>query len=701
MKILSRPPSITKDQCIRHSHHENLSVIPYVRGRLVFAELVARAIAGGQYDSVLVDLPSFLNEGGFVSELTDLFPSISSLVIRNTKGRFISIPFAPNDAAACAVAATQRLLENERSVKLEFVDDAQVINYQEYLNHQEPSLQDDYSVHVEGLSAYFSQPFLELDAIWEEIPEQDRFYPHYRAARVATRVVDHLAAGKRTLLVCEYRLWHLVTSCLEQDHPGQCSTLVLPWTDLSAALVLEDPYQFWALGLLDDYPAIVYRFWESMNGGHLETFDKLDSLNSLITTRLSDKEGQISCRKAACFQRFLSTRLAAGRRHCPAPVTHLFEAAHACAGRHFANSLAHGCLDYPVTKFEEVREYLAIHAHSISQAQPSFEIPDLVERHPRYATMYSSSSDDCDGDRFSFIARVRPYLTRDEKKLLRTGKYTGVQWAIAPDYDLHEVTCDRVRVAVGRLVHLQHHRAVRSSGSMGAGIHMKATIGALARGENSIYIKQRTSNSAKHPHLTEATPIVFLFEADLSGHHTHLVHDSNVTQRKAERGISDHNARDDPAPDYVNSLFATYNHETDMCGGHLTCNLLSSIVFLHTRHMGVQRYEAINHRPAGFQCRIRPGYDPELDNFTETELGTAWAIKYADGCIIVVARAGWQPSPPLQAYARMKQVEIIVLPLTSFSPDILRRIRSLHFTSTAMKRHPHRDRILDRFLPEY
>lgn len=701
MKILSSSPSTTKDQCIRHSHYENLSVIPYVRGRLVFAELAARTIAEGQYDSVLVDLPSFLNEGDFVSLLTDLFPSVSSLVIRNTKGRFISITFAPNDAAACAVAATQRIPGNEQSVRLEFVDDAQVINYQEYLNHPEPSLQDDYSVHVDGLSAYFSRPFLELDAIWQALPEQDRFYPHYRAAQVAARVAGHLAADKRTLLVCEYRLWHLMTSFLEQDHPAQCNTLILPWTDLSAALVLEDPCQFWALGLLDDYPAIVHRFWESMNGGHLETFDKLDSLNDLITTCLSDKEGQISCRKATCFQRYLSTRLAAGRRHCPAPVTHLFEAAHACAGRHFAINLASGFLDYPVTNSGEAHEYFSIHAHGMSKGQPPFEIPDLVERHPRYAAMCVGTTDDCHEDRFSFIAKVRPYLTRGEKKLLRIRKRRGLQWAIAPDYDLHEIACDRVRVAVGRQMRIQHHRAVRSWGTMGTGIHMKATISALARGENSTYIKQRTSNSTKQPHLNEATPIVFLFEDDLSGHYTHLVHDSNITQRKEELGISDLNARNDPAPDFVNSLFATYNHKTFMCDGHLSCDELSSIVFLHTRHMGVQRYEAINHRPTRFQCRIGPDDDPELETFTETELGTAWAIKYADGCIIVVARTGWQPSPSLQAYAKMKQVEIIVLPLTSFAPDILRRIRSMHFTSTAMKRHPQRDRILNRFLPEY
>ncbi|MCU7805613.1 MAG: hypothetical protein KZQ96_20695 [Candidatus Thiodiazotropha sp. (ex Lucinoma borealis)] len=701
MKILPNSTSATKDPYIRHPRYENLSVIPYVHGRLVFAELAARAIDTGQYDRVLVDLPSFLNGGEIGSVLTGLFPAVSSLVICNTKGRFISIPFAPNDAAACTVAATQRIAGSGQSVQLEFVDDAQVINYQEYLNYPEPTLQDDYAVHVDGLSAYFSRPFFELDAIWKKLPEHDRFYLHYRASQVATHIASHLVERTRTLLVCDYRLWQLVTTCLEQHHSAQSSPLILPWSDLSAALVLEDPHQFWALGLLDDYPAVVQQFWENMNDGNLETFDKLDSLNTLITTCLSEKEGQISCRKTTCFQRYLSTRLAAGRRHCPTPVTHLYDAAHACTGPHFAQSLASSFLNYPALNPQEVYDYLSIQACSITRGQPPFNIPDLVARHPHYATASSISIDDCYEERFSLISRVRPYLTRGEKKLLRTGNNNGPWWAITPDYDLHEIACDRVRVAVRRQMHTRNHRALRSRGSMGAGIHMKATINALARGENSIYIKQYTANSTKHPHLDEATPIVFLFEDDLSGHETHLVHDSNITLRRKELGIDDRNIHEDLSPDFVNSLYATYNHGAVMCAGHLACDELTSIVFLHTRHMGVQRYEAINRLPTQFQCRTSPSGDSELRIFTRTELGTAWAIKYANSCIVVVARAGWKPSPSLQAYANLKQVEIIVLPLTSFAPDMIRRIRSMHFTTTAMKRHPHRDRILDRFIPDY
>ena len=700
MKILIASRSKTTYPCIRHPRYEHLSVIPYVRGRLVFAELTARAIAAGQYDRVLVDLPCFLNGSHYGSVPPGLFPSVSSLVIRNARGRFISIPFTPSDAAACAVAATQRIHGSGQTTRLEFVDDSQVINYQEYLDHPEPALSDDYSVLVDGLAAYFSRPFRELDASFQRLPEQDQFYLDYRAGQVAARIAAHLTEGRRTLLVCEYRLWHRVATCLEQDHPGR-SSLLLPWTDLAAALVIEEPNQFWALGLLDDYPAVVYQFWKSLDAGGLESFDKLDSLNALITTSLSDEEAQISCRKATCFQRYLSTRLTAERHHCPAPVTHLFEAAHACAGRHFAHRLASGFLDYPATKPEYVYEYLAIHAHGISPGQPPFEFPDLLVRHPRYAAADSISTNGPHEDRFSLLAKVRPYLTRSEKELLRAGSRRGPNWAIAPDYDLHAIACERVRIAVDRQLRIRNHQAMKSWGSMGAGIHMKATINALARGESSIYVKRRSVNSSKHPHLNEATPIVFLFEEDLSGHDTHLVHDSNITQRKRELGIRDRHTDDGPVADSVYSLYATFNRRTVMCGGHLTCDQLSSIVFLYTRHMGVQRYEAIYRRPERLQCRINPAYDPELETFTETERGTAWAIKYADGCIVVAARAGWQPSSQLQAYARVKQVEIIVLPLTSFAPDMLRRIRSLHFTSTAMKRHPQRDRIVERFLPDY
>jgi hypothetical protein len=220
MRILTASRSKTTDPCIRHPHHDNLTVIPYVRCRLVFAELTARVIAEGQYDCVLVDLPGCLNGYRFAGTLTGFFPSVSSLVIRNAMGRFISAPLAPNDAAACAVAAVQHLSANRQAPEIEFVDDSQTINYQEYLDLAEPTLPDDYSVFVDGLAAYFSRPFRELDALLQELPEPNRYYLDYRAGQVAARIARHLQTGKHTLLVCEYRLWRQIVPHPTCFYPG-------------------------------------------------------------------------------------------------------------------------------------------------------------------------------------------------------------------------------------------------------------------------------------------------------------------------------------------------------------------------------------------------------------------------------------------------------------------------------------------------
>ena len=80
--MILTPCPTTKKQFIKHPNFENLFVIPYVKRRLVFSEIVARAIQEDNFDLVLVDLPYFLNTPGFKTYLSDPFPWSARSLLR-------------------------------------------------------------------------------------------------------------------------------------------------------------------------------------------------------------------------------------------------------------------------------------------------------------------------------------------------------------------------------------------------------------------------------------------------------------------------------------------------------------------------------------------------------------------------------------------------------------------------------------------
>lgn len=239
----------------------------------------------------------------------------------------------------------------------------------------------------------------------------------------------------------------------------------------------------------------------------------------------------------------------------------------------------------------------------------------------------------------------------------------------------------------------------RSWGTPGDGIHWKATLSAMARGEDAIYVKHRLRRRPRVGRLDEYTPIIFLFSAHIRSGIFATIHDSNLTQRNMELQIDTHSLQASPPPDAVYSIFYSSSNTHVPLEHHLKRENLTSIAFLFTREsMGVRRYEAINLRPKKLQCRIAPEDDAELKRFSLAELGLAWAIKFANGVVIAVTCADWKPSQSLLRFAKQKSVKIVSFPLSALSPGSISRLRKLHFVSTALKKHPECERIVERFL---
>ncbi|HLG31095.1 MAG TPA: hypothetical protein VI387_12865, partial [Candidatus Brocadiales bacterium] len=300
-----------RDYYIKSPSSENLYTIPYIRGRLVFAELVARAMENGSFDLVLVDLPCFMNNEECLTIPAQLFPIGSSLVILKGTDSYMTIPFVPNDAPCTAIAMVQLLREWGGSVDLRCIDDSNVINYHEYLQYPEVKLKDDYFVFVDGIEVYFAQPFKQMEDLWNNLPDTQRSFLEHRASIVKEYLDGYLRKGKKTLFIREYKLWWIISKFLEMGNREKKTHLFTTWKDLSAAIVVEDPYLLWAKGLLDDFPGVVLQFYSKLKEGYLQSFDKLEAINALIKAAISQTERRPSARELVVFQHYLRKLLCA------------------------------------------------------------------------------------------------------------------------------------------------------------------------------------------------------------------------------------------------------------------------------------------------------------------------------------------------------------------------------------------------------
>jgi hypothetical protein len=238
----------------------------------------------------------------------------------------------------------------------------------------------------------------------------------------------------------------------------------------------------------------------------------------------------------------------------------------------------------------------------------------------------------------------------------------------------------------------------RSWGGMGDGIRWKATIRARAMEEKALYVRDRRGDLRSLP-IDAYTPHVFLFSDRIDDCAFSLIHDANLSQRNINLGNDSFPFDQYPAPDLVYSLFKAVGRIESSLNGHIRREWNEALAFLYTRsHMGVERYDAITKKPTRYQCRQTPFENPELADFSPAEKFVAWPVKYAERAVVVVAHRGWSLSEKLARYARNKNVKVIIVPLETLSPSLVRRLRTTYFISTALKKHPGREKLLRRFV---
>lgn len=699
-----------KIQYIKHPYYENLYVIPYVKGRLVFAEIVARAIEGMQFDTILIDMPYFMNNSEILKIAVGFFPYVSSILIKRHDSSFVSIPFVPCDAGCVAMACVNIMNDEGKSLEFKCIDDSNIINYpEEALSFPSIHLKDDYFVFIEGLENYFSSIFKELNNLWKDLSDIQKYFICYRAKIVRERILELIKQKEIVLFVCEYKLWWSLINEFKCDKLSDAKYFFLPSNSLEAVLAVLNPHIMWAKGALDDYPVVVLKFFERLKLGIIGDFDKLEVINEIIKRQINysiiKESDNPTIRKLNLFQRYLQNRLVMDLRLVPLPITHLYDSSISCIGKTFAKKLAKVILEYPIPDNEQIIKHLNINKDKVLILEG-----DEVKNTEifNYILFYGSLNNYLAdvfyeevelNSRLDIVESVYPKLSKKERQELDIN-YGYTLWEIQSDYTIHMKAGQHALGIAERMLRFSGFNIKRSWGSLGDGIQWRATINSRAKGEDAIYIKEkRVKGSINRIRFDEFTPVVFLLSNDFGNNNYGIIHDSNITLRNIELMNKDYQYDESIPPDCVYSVFFTYKRKWYLCDGHIIKNEITSIAFLYLKDLtGLERYYRITSRHSRFHCRTLPEDDPEINHFPLSEIGIAWAIKYAQGIVLVVAKRDWRPSNSLLKFTKRKKVYILHILLSLFDQEFIERLRNLHLISTSLEKHPNRDWIIRRFI---
>jgi hypothetical protein len=302
--------------------------------------------------------------------------------------------------------------------------------------------------------------------------------------------------------------------------------------------------------------------------------------------------------------------------------------------------------------------------------------------------------------RKNVVDRIHRKITRVEKKnFSEKDTHQGVRWEIKADYRAHAQSCAQARCLIEK--QRRKYFPKRSWGTMERGIHWKATLSALARGERGLYVKHQIHNQLLGGKEDEFTPVVFLFTTkdEIDKSLSYSVYDGNLTQRNLDLENLDFPFQNHPNPDRFFSVYLTTQGNEFLLYPHVQRENLTSLCLLYTKSiMGLERYQAISARDHRYHCRLHPDHDSELNGFPRSERGIAWTAKYAWDRIIVVAGRGWKASPRLTEFVKKKGITIQTVPLSTYRPEFIKRLKRCYFLSTPLKKHPQREQIVRRFV---
>ena len=341
----------------------NLFVVPYVRGRLMFAQAAAHAIDTLAPDCVAADLPLFLDKSEFLDTALSVFPLVTAMLVQLPGGEVRSLPFVVSDASCLSAYLAQK-----RGILLACIGDG--INAGRETHSDDVPLPDDCCLSNIGFQNYFQ-------GAWSSESGKVRslsFRQPTHASGIAHRLQSLLNVHKRVLFVCDWKRWLSVKQGLA--HPAFPPPIGRR-SRTPAALIFEDPQQCFHRGYMDDFPALNLSFFEHVRAGTVRNFDKLAELSNIL-----ERQG---------------CTMTLPREKTPRTASEVLEQTEANDGHEVSSQLACELLAYPLPSAGDACDRLPIYGtitptQHIDGPSKEFELVDVAHASPCYPVGHSERS---------------------------------------------------------------------------------------------------------------------------------------------------------------------------------------------------------------------------------------------------------------------------------------------------------------------
>ena len=651
---------------VRYGNTE-LMVLPSVHCQIEFAAAALNADLA-QFDRILVELPATLPVYPVLGLLERMRGAPGAILVARGEAILAKVPESPDDPARremplfqsgmlpithdSIVTTLRWAARNERGDAVRFVDLPAEWNSGPAESFSEQLAPfDSAEVTDLGVAGWY-----ERHACWlAAMPHTKRFL--LREAHMAWMVRETLLEipDGRILFVCGALHWERIRDRLDRNDFPDFTTRTLPMLSpetLFAYTLSPVTLYSWQLA---DLPWLAWRFAREFQGQH-PSFDRVKLGDALLRTTCQRHPSSLTPRNLLLLEMLLARMLRGEGRQSWHFDRHLLPAARAAAGTAFAECLEAHAMRHPMPKTRNVPE-----ARVVPAGGDEYFIVGPHEAH--IIRMPAASTTSSSGSRTLRIGRSRRLTMRES---LRMHALTLDRMKCPAEERLNKFMCDHARWQGHNLLARRHDFRRRPfRGSLHAGIDYKRTIAASARGDETLFVRQRMRSNASHSGC-DSCPVVWVFDArapvqvrmgdffqeSVIGHlYTSFFWFTGQTQR--------HRVRRHDIAWYV--------------------RIQKNITPSWDRSL-VDR-ELLDHLPAGRRCKVEPWDDKELNaRFSGPDLAIACAIKwsFAGHITLVNCDASFRPGQDVLGYAESKGVQVLSPSIENFDPILLERLKLDH-----------------------
>ena len=658
--------------------HDRLAVIPSRHCSLSCALAAMEACRLWQPDIIAVELPNSFEYNGMLNIIRELSPFTGVVVSKygpvltadvpinpypgftQTRKKQVhlacAMPVSPGDSIVTAIRAPQILAEHLPDWKPEVacIDDEWYPSHPQVTTCDSRSI-DEFAIHSLGMECWYEQ--LKSQVCFSQCSALEQ----RRNTVMASRLQTLLKRGLHVLAVIGAAHVEPIQKLLRQPVIEDESNLLRECQGLAIRRI--DPRWAWLLGWLDEYPRLVADYEAHYSSNPQQSFDLLASYDDLLRKAIQEGQRQrlpVSIRKLEALNHLLNVNLFRQSRWLPFLDSQLIPAAEACVGTRFGNVLKKVAIEYEAAK-DLNSPYPQADIIVNQQGEVFLEDKSKIFRLPQ--TIRCQETKQADTIEDSNVRKLQgagfgpmPLTPTEKKRMLEGG--SGYR-TYPPNTELLREMCTRARALTDKRLHKSSETVTQFQGSIGLGIDIKHTLRARIHQEHALYVRD-TRCEPVSDFTPSNCPVVWLFNTDyISAYdYGYWPYDTSSGRKKV-----------------LSSIYAL-NNRRSIGGDVVQWKVAFSLIMLRGlvpfEKTAVQ--ELLASLPEHRICKVKPGEDEDLSEFSGMSLLIACAIKHAEDRVAVANLSEIQIEPSVFEYASARGVRLIQLSREDFAAVAVEKI---------------------------